>query len=204
MSAVSACHVILRQHLVDERRQLHSASFRAASARSGRQGKMAALTALQEREQISLCVTRNGALKRGDKWFLLANRWWLEWVAHVDFEETGRLPGDARRPGPIDNSPLLENGQLRKGIVEDQVRPALPSPAPSRGYSILHLRPPYLARPLGRLRCEREARLYLHNDQPFLTPWPASSSSPLTHILLALPVMLAPLPAPLTDRHRTT
>lgn len=85
-------------------------------------GKMSALTALQEREQISLTITRNGALRRGDKWFLLANRWWLEWVAYVDFEETGRIPGDARRPGPIDNSPLLEGGQLRKGIVEDQVR----------------------------------------------------------------------------------
>ena len=83
---------------------------------------MAALTALQEREQISLAVTRNGALKRGDKWFLASSRWWREWSEFVDFEETGRLPGERPRPGPIDNSPLLEDGKLRRSLVEDHVR----------------------------------------------------------------------------------
>lgn len=82
-----------------------------------------ALTPQQEREQLNLAVTRGAALKKGEKWYLVAMRWWNEWSEFVDFEETGTMPAGTRpRPGPIDNSSLTVGDTLKIALVEDQVR----------------------------------------------------------------------------------
>lgn len=67
-------------------------------------------------------------MKNGDKWNLIPFKWWRMfqgWVKYDDDEEAGSW----QQPSAIDNSELLENGELKQGLLEGQDFSLVPASA---------------------------------------------------------------------------
>jgi hypothetical protein len=46
--------------------------------------------------------------KIGDQWYILSAAWWVQWKGYVNYSEHNEKVKPNRRPGPIDNAPILD------------------------------------------------------------------------------------------------
>jgi ubiquitin carboxyl-terminal hydrolase 4/11/15 len=82
-------------------------------------------------------ILDNVHYKEGDKWYLIPVKWWEAWRAYVGYEDENRSEignGEplryAQKPGPVDNSELLdEDGKLKRGLMEQEHYVLLPQRA---------------------------------------------------------------------------
>jgi ubiquitin carboxyl-terminal hydrolase 4/11/15 len=57
--------------------------------------------------------------KPGDSFFLISQKWWDMWKTYVNFDDAEDTSKHSiLRPGPIDNTDLLENGELKRNLME--------------------------------------------------------------------------------------
>jgi len=64
----------------------------------------APLSPKEEKEKIKELLAVK--MKEGQEWCVIDFKWYFMWQQYVDFEGEGE--GDGQRPGPMDNSSLLE------------------------------------------------------------------------------------------------
>jgi ubiquitin carboxyl-terminal hydrolase 4/11/15 len=57
--------------------------------------------------------------KKGDSFFLISQKWWNQWKMFVNFDDAEDGPKEPPpKPNPIDNTDLLENGDLKRNLTE--------------------------------------------------------------------------------------
>jgi ubiquitin carboxyl-terminal hydrolase 4/11/15 len=57
--------------------------------------------------------------KKGDSFFLISQKWWNMWKLYVNYDDTGDISnGPPPKPSSIDNTDLLENGELKRNLIE--------------------------------------------------------------------------------------
>jgi hypothetical protein len=57
----------------------------------------------------------------GDTWFILSAHWWVQWKGYTNYSEHNEKVKPNRRPGPIDNTPILDPkaaNQLQDELLE--------------------------------------------------------------------------------------
>ena len=72
-----------------------------------------------QRNEINSLLSK--PLQTGQKWFLVHIRWFKQWMRFVGDDSWDRASAgkEVARPGPIDNSNLLEHHKLRRHQVNE-------------------------------------------------------------------------------------
>ncbi|CAL9158927.1 unnamed protein product, partial [Musa hybrid cultivar] len=82
----------------------------------------------EEKETImQLMKTSEARIKEGDLYYLVSQRWWMEWQQYVGLDQSDDnynegLFGIPRRPGEVDNSNLVVNESAMEGNELDLKR----------------------------------------------------------------------------------
>ncbi|THU66409.1 hypothetical protein C4D60_Mb05t13840 [Musa balbisiana] len=82
----------------------------------------------EEKETImELMKTSEARIKEGDLYYLVSQRWWMEWQQYVGLDQSDDnsnegLFGIPRRPGEVDNSNLVVNESAMEGNELDLKR----------------------------------------------------------------------------------
>ena len=60
-------------------------------------------------------------LMKGQEWYLIHIRWFKQWKRYVGYDnwDKSNAGEEAIKPGPIDNTPLLDHGRLRRQLVDE-------------------------------------------------------------------------------------
>ncbi|XP_076078231.1 ubiquitin carboxyl-terminal hydrolase 15-like isoform X1 [Mytilus galloprovincialis] len=88
---------------------------------SSAQSAISNANALLENQKSELKELLKKPLKRDDKWFLLDTKWFKQWKKYVGYEswDAFNVGQSEANPGPVDNSPLVEEGKLKEHLIDE-------------------------------------------------------------------------------------
>ena len=69
-----------------------------------------------DQQRTDIHSLMNLALQDGQSWYLIHIRWFKQWKKYVGYDNWDRSDAGnvLAKPGPIDNTPLLEDGKLKR------------------------------------------------------------------------------------------
>lgn len=72
-------------------------------------------SAADQKKAVEDILFSKQEVSAGDTWYIIAKKWFQDWENYVQ----GSTDGDGDAPGPIDNTPLVNNDDsLRRGVDE--------------------------------------------------------------------------------------
>eukprot|EP00761_Pharyngomonas_kirbyi_P012405 gb/GECH01012432.1/.p1 GENE.gb/GECH01012432.1/~~gb/GECH01012432.1/.p1 ORF type:complete len:861 (+),score=178.12 gb/GECH01012432.1/:1-2583(+) len=74
------------------------------------------LTSKDEQKRIIKKLENESKMQVGDTYYMLSTKWWKDWSKYVGYDPIATK--EAKHPGPIDNTPLLNGDKLKRQLAE--------------------------------------------------------------------------------------
>jgi ubiquitin carboxyl-terminal hydrolase 4/11/15 len=112
---------VKESNLIVEASKPSFAPTTAVAVLSGEMDQDATFPSPEKQKQYIKSLNKDLEFKqsKGDSFFLISQKWWDQWKMFVNFDDAEDAPKEKRsKPNPIDNTDLLENGDLKRNLTE--------------------------------------------------------------------------------------